>query len=141
MDRKVTILNYLKHEIHAVISTTTPEGNPESALIGYGQTDDLEIIFGTDRRARKYKNIINNRNVSVVIGGWSDYITVQYEGEAEELVAPEVDIYKKMYHEKVPSAEKYANNPTQAYFKILPKWIRYSDFSEDKEQIFEVVFK
>lgn len=131
------ILEFLKNQIHAVISTSNSSNNPEAALIGFGQTDNLEIIFGTAKKTRKYKNIKYNSQVALVIGGWKEDITVQYEGEAFELTS-DVETYKKQYFSKVPSAKKYENYPNQTYFRVIPKWIRYSDLSGDVEQIFEI---
>lgn len=134
------ILAFIKTRIHAVISTVDPAGYPEAALIGFGETDTLELIMGTYRTSRKYRNIQHNNRVALVIGWEEDNITVQYEGIATELRAEERAAYLARYHAKVPSAQAFEHHPEQTYFKITPLWIRYSDLSGDEELITELTF-
>lgn len=138
---KQVIYDFLNRNEHAVIATANPQTHqPESALIGFGQTQELEIIFGTFNTSKKYKNLQENNKVSFVIGWENDFITVQYEGIAHEIFGEEVNDLVEMYHQKVPSAAHYHEYPQQRYFKVTPTWIRYSDLSGDEEQIFEVTF-
>ncbi len=137
---KSTILQFLNANDHAVISTASKDGKPESALIGFGQTDELEIIFGTDASSRKYANLQENNRVAFVIGWDDDFITVQYEGVAQEINGNELERCLELYHAKVPSAAQYQENPGQRYFKVTPTWIRYSDFSVDDDTKVEFEF-
>jgi pyridoxine/pyridoxamine 5'-phosphate oxidase len=137
MKHKEIVLNLLKKEPHAVIATVDESGNPESALIGFGQTDELLLIIGTSNLSRKYKNIKNNPHVAVVIGGWKDHITLQYEGKAVELSGEEKEALSEIYLMKVPESRKYKLLPDQCYFKIIPKWIRCTGYSKE-EGIFEI---
>ncbi len=141
MITKSDIFDFFNKHKFAVISTADDSRQPESALIGFGETNKLEIIFGTYRTTRKYKNIQKNNAISLVIGWNDDNITIQYEGYAFELKQPDLDKYVSLYHQKVPEAVSYRSHPEQTYFKITPKWIRYSDLSGDKEKIFEFTFK
>src|SRR5437016_5209207 len=68
----------------AVLSTVTPAGASQSALVGVATTPDLEIIFDTVKTSRKYANLIANPRCSVVVGCIGE-ATLQYEGEAREL--------------------------------------------------------
>lgn len=45
MDQRDLILEFIKRHQLTVIATVSPEGRPESAVIEFGQTDKLEIIF------------------------------------------------------------------------------------------------
>lgn len=137
---KAKILSFLKSRIHAVISTVSTAHQPESALIGFGETEQLEIIFGTETTTRKYQNLKKNPNAAFVFGWEEDSITVQYEGIARELPKDEWDKYLKMYHDKVPSAKKYQSFPNQTYFIVIPTWIRYSDLSGEAEVVEEFSF-
>src|SRR5438270_11223904 len=71
-----------KHNL-AVIGSISPQGAPQSALIGIAVTNNLEIVFDTVRSTRKYTNLIANLACSLVIG-WTGDITLQYAGEARE---------------------------------------------------------
>lgn len=135
---KETILKFFKSRKHAVIATIGEYGQPEAALIGFGETDGLEIIFGTYRTSRKYKNLKRSNKATFVIGWDNDNITVQYEGVARELSANEIDRYVSIYHEKVPSAAAFRNHPEQSYWIVTPTWIRYSDLNGDEELIEEI---
>jgi pyridoxine/pyridoxamine 5'-phosphate oxidase len=137
---KQDILNFFKKQEHTVISTCGSNGQPEAALVGFGETDNLELIFGTFKSSKKYKNLKHNNKVAFVIGWNEDFITIQYEGVATELSAQEIEIYVPLYHKKVPSAAVYHTHPEQTYFKVSPTWIRYSDLSGEQEQITEYTF-
>src|SRR3989344_4030845 len=88
MDKKKLILDFIKRNNLAVLSTVSPENTSQSAVLEFGETNDFEIIFDSFSNARKYKNLKQNNNVSLVIG-WDENITVQYEGLAEEIKGEE----------------------------------------------------
>ncbi len=139
MEKKDKILNFIKKQNLCVISTSNKNGKPESAVVAFSETDNLELIFGTFYTTRKYKNLQGNKNVSVVIGWDADVgITVQYEGVAEEMKGRELDSCRDINLKKNPYSKKYAFEKEQRYFKIKPKWIRYSDF--ENNDIFEMNF-
>ena len=126
-----------KHKL-AVISTVAFD-KPEAALIGFNNTPDLLLMFGTFTSFRKYNNIKNNPHVAFVIG-WEDSITVQYEGLAEELKGAELGEYQELYLQKYPKAKKYIFNSEERFFKVTPTWIRYTDLSGLTEEVIEIKF-
>lgn len=139
MNQKKFILDFIKGQKLAVLSTVNSNSGSQSAVLEFGETDDLEIIFDTFSSARKYKNIKQNNKVSLVIG-WDENITVQYEGKAEELLGEEKEKYKKKYFEKNPQAKRWAEKPGMTYFKVSPTWIRYSDLNKHPWEIHEITF-
>jgi hypothetical protein len=74
-----------------------------------------------------------------VIGG-EEEITVQYEGEAEELRSAERNKYFDAYFETWPECREHLQWPGIVHFKVRPRWIRYSDFNKDSYQISELKF-
>ena len=134
------VLSFIKTKKHAVISTCGKNQQPESALIGFGETDDFKLVFGTYKTTRKYSNLKENNRVAFVIGWDEDYITVQYEGLADELDEAGIEKYVPHYHNKVPGAVAYKSHPDQTYWKAKPTWIRYSDLSGEKEKVYEFTF-
>ncbi len=48
------------------IATVSNDNKSESALIGFSETDDLYIIFGTDSKSRKYENLVKNSSIAFV---------------------------------------------------------------------------
>jgi general stress protein 26 len=121
----------------AVISTIDESQNSSaSALIAFAQNDDLELYFMTFVDSRKYVNLQNNQSVSLVIG--FDYTTVQYEGIACAL--RETAIKEALYAfslKETPCSSDFLDDPRARFFKIVPKWIRYSDYTICPAEIFE----
>ena len=54
-----------------VLSSLGPDGSPQSALVGIAVTPELEIIFDTIAKSRKFTNIARDSRVALVIG-WQD---------------------------------------------------------------------
>ena len=136
MDKKKNILDFIKKHKLAVLATVG-ETAPESSVLEFGETDDLKIILDLFTSSRKYKNMKVNPNVSLVIG-WDENITIQYEGIADELSGEEKNKYQNEYWKKNPEAKRWADQKGIAYFKVTPKWIRYSDLNSHPWEIFEV---
>lgn len=139
MNKKKFVFEFIKKHQIAVISTVSPENKPEAAVIEFGETNDLELIFDAFENSRKVQNIKQNNNVAFVIG-WDEDITVQYEGKAFELDGNELDKYKKIYISKNPKVKKWENIPGIKFFKVVPTWLRYSDVNKNPWEIFEITF-
>ncbi len=115
---------------------TLYDGAPQSALVGIAVTPKLEIVFDTVNTSRKFRNLIANSSCSFAIG-WNGEQTVQYEGRAEQLFAPEMDYYRDIYFKAWPECRAHLAWPGIAYFIVRPTWIRYSDFSQNPPLIHE----
>lgn len=139
VNKKKTILSFIKKHLIAVISTVNPQNNPESAVVEFGERDNLELIFDAFSNSRKVKNIRSNPNVTFVIG-WDEDITVQYEGKAIELKGKDLNKYKEIYKKKNPNISKWEEVKGIVFLKVIPKWIRYSDLNKDPWEIFELNF-
>ncbi|KKR93313.1 MAG: hypothetical protein UU41_C0020G0003 [Candidatus Roizmanbacteria bacterium GW2011_GWA1_41_13] len=137
MDRKQVILDFIKKQKLAVISTVGIDNKPESAVLEFGETEELELIFDTLTSSRKYKNLQTNKNVSFVVG-WDENITVQYEGIAEEVKEKMQKRYQQAYWNKNPKAQRWESTEGITYFKVAPKWIRYSDLNKNPWDVFEI---
>lgn len=111
----------------AVLSTAALDGAPESALMGIAVSPEFEVVFDTVRTSRKYPNLASNPRVAFVIGTINE-ITVQYEGEAEELAGERLEHFQKIYFAKWPDGPQRMSWPNITYFAVMPKWIRHSDF-------------
>lgn len=133
------LFSFLDNHKLAVLSTVSAAAQSESAVLEFGQTDSLEIIFDCLSSSRKYRNLQTNPQVSLVIG-WDDNITVQYEGRATELAGEEKERYQKIYWRKNPKAERWATREGIRYFKVTPTWIRYSDLNKNPWEITERTF-
>ncbi len=138
MNTKQKILSFIETQAHMVVATTN--GNaPEAAFVGFASTPELDLVFGTKTNSRKYKNILSHPNVAIVFDD-DKKITVQYEGIISMLSGAELEAYKKIYFQKTPSSKKYENQPNQIYLKVTPTWIRYTNYSNHPDEVFEITF-
>ena len=136
---KTDIYHFLAKETLGVLATLSPEGRPQSALVGIAVTPELEIIFDTIKSSRKYRNLISNPAASFVVG-WAGECTVQYEGEAFEPEGSDIATYQKAYFATWPDGLTHLSWPGITYFVVRPKWIRYSDYDQRPPQIEEFNF-
>lgn len=126
---KDMMIEFMKSRALCVISTVGPDAKPESAIVGFTHTADLELIVGTSKLSRKYANMTQNRHVAVVIG--DEKGEVQYEGEIEVLPNDEYrNMVEQAHIAKLPGAAQYREDPNQVYLKITPTWIRFLKHGE-----------
>jgi general stress protein 26 len=140
---KLSLINITKIWSHfnnnplAVISTADElRKQSESALIAFTQNNDLELYFMTFVDSRKFANLQTNQSVSLVIG--FGYTTVQYEGIAYALKNWTAEEALHAFFQKdTPCSPEFLNDPRARFFKVIPKWIRYSDYTVFPAEIFE----
>lgn len=127
-----------KGEIGVISTIGTAKNAPESAAVAFAFTENLELVFGTSNKSRKYKNIQVNPNVSFVVG-W-DFVsgTMQYEGIAKELSGEEAEKGMNLLIARNEEHKKFAQHEDQRYFMITPKWIRLLDMNSHPPQTHEV---
>lgn len=99
----------------------------QAAIVGFGETSDLKLIFGTYNDTRKYEAIRENRRVAFVVE--KEGAAIQYEGLISELGdSSEDNKLKQAFFAKNPKANIHHKN--ERYFAITPKWIRYVDINK-----------
>ena len=130
------VFQFMHKERLGVLTTATSTGQPQAALMGFAVTPELEIIFDTVRSSRKYPNLKKNPRVAWVVGCTSE-VTVQYEGEAEELEGTALAKYKPIYFQKFPDGPARENWAGMTYFVVRPKWVRYCDYNPSSHRIEE----
>ncbi len=123
--------------LYGVMATVSPQGKPQSAVVAFSQTDQLELIVATGSDTRKFINLSANPSVAMTIG-WDDWVTVQYEGIGQILKDEEAERAKAIHIAKHPGSAEHANKPTERYIHIKPSWIRYSDLSKHPAEVFEL---
>jgi pyridoxine/pyridoxamine 5'-phosphate oxidase len=122
-----------KHRL-AVVSTVSPDGDPQSAVVGIAVTRDLEIIFDTLSTTRKCQNLRKHPRISAVVG-WDQEMTVQLEGVADEPSGADLDALKESYFAVYPDGRDRQTWAGITYFRIKPTWIRYSDFNPNGKTV------
>ena len=136
---KAELYNFMAGHKLGVLGYLSPQGAPQSALVGIAITPELEIIFDTVSSSRKYGNLLANPAASLVVG-WAGEVTVQYEGKAFQPTGVELVRYQQVYFAAWPDGPDRLKWPGIAYFVVRPKWIRYSDFDQRPPQIEEFTF-
>jgi hypothetical protein len=133
------LLDFLRLHRLAVQTSVSAEESPQAALVGFGVSDQFEIVFDTIETTRKATNLRQNRRIAMVIGGWAagDERTVQYEGVADEPTGAELERVKQVYYAAYPDGPSRLSWPGLIYVRVRPTWIRYSDFTREPPKIVE----
>jgi general stress protein 26 len=134
-----TALEFARGQSLAVLSTVSPAGEPQSALMGVAVTPDFEIVFDTVKSSRKYPILCANPRAALVIGCTSE-TTIQFEGIAQELRDEALEHYLPIYFAAFPDGPERRNWPGMTYFVVKPKWIRYCDYDQRPPLIREFSF-
>ncbi len=133
------ISRFLAAQNLMVISSISPEGDPQSAVVEFAETEDFKIVFDTYDHFRKYQNFKSNSSVALVFDDRTA-VTVQYEGSVRELSSSEMGTYIDIYLRKLPGAARFVERPETRWFCVVPKWIRYTDLTNEPWVIHEIKF-
>jgi len=130
-EEKRTVLEYLRSQRLAVVSSVSASGAPQAALVGVAVTDALEIVFDTTTVTRKHANLLRDKRAAVTFSGPGEQ-TLQLQGEAH---AVSVDgsgdaPYRETYFQNWPSGRDRLAWANLTYWRIVPEWIRYSDYEK-----------
>lgn len=120
---------FMRNRKEAVVATNSLSGPPEAALVYIAVTTDLDVIFHALQFTRKVKNLRRDPRIAIVIG-WNCMQTVQYEGTAREAEGSSRQDVERLYLEICPEAAKRVNWPDIVFFRVRPKWIRFSDYGQ-----------
>ena len=126
------LLAYMRTHRVAVQASVTQAAAPQAAVVGIAITDRFEVVFDTLGSSRKAHNLRANPSIALVMGGLmpGDERTVQYEGEADEPDGVERERLAEEYYAVYPDGRERLSWPGLTYFRVRPRWIRYSDFGQ-----------
>jgi hypothetical protein len=125
---KPEMLAYMRRHKLAVVATIAADGSPQSALVGVGTTEELEVVFDTLSTTRKHANLQRDRRIAVTFSG-PDEQTLQYEGVALPVsLAGSDDVYRQAYYEAWPDGRQRVQWQNLVYWRVVPRWARYSDY-------------
>jgi len=105
---------------------TEYRGKPNNCLVAFAVTDDLRhLLFTTSRDTSKYRNIIAESRVAILVDSRSNQdsdllnaIAVTATGEAKEATANERDRLLGIYVAKHPQLADFANSSENALVKV-----------------------
>lgn len=135
------LLTFMREGLYAVQSSVSPNGTPQSAIVGVIVTDRFELFFDALASSRKTFNLRRNAAVALVIGpaGPDAARTVQLEGLADEPRGADLDRLLALYFARFPDGRERQQQPDITYWRVRPTWLRDSDFSAIPAAIAEFV--
>jgi uncharacterized pyridoxamine 5'-phosphate oxidase family protein len=110
----------------AVLSTLSDQ-QPYSNLVAFAVSDDLRhIIFATNRDTQKYRNILSNSKIALLIdnrsNSQSDFtraLAITVIGIAGEITGDESGKLMQSYLDKHPSLGEFLQRPDIAIIRVL----------------------
>lgn len=135
MITKEAVLKFLKENSLCVLATADKSGKPLAATMAYAVDDEITFYLETSVKSRKYKNLISNPYVAVVVGVANDKPTVQVDGMAIVWRGEEAVKAWRFILDQHPEWSDYYPDPSKddnvVYFEITPKRVCYSDFTKE----------
>ena len=136
---KADLYEFMSAQTLGVLGTLSPEGTPQSALVGIAVTPELEIVFDSLSSTRKFRNLTRDSRACFAIG-WDGEQTVQFEGESFLPEGAALTRYQSIYFARWPECLSHQSWPGIVYFVVRPRWIRYSDYDQSPLYIQEFSF-
>jgi general stress protein 26 len=121
------LVAFLRRHRWGVQASVADDGAPQAAVVGVAVTDDLELVFDTLSSTRKCQNLRADPRIAFVIG-WDEEQTVQLEGVADEPEGEELARLQAVYFAHFPDGPARQAWPGITYFRVRPRWVRFSDF-------------
>ena len=131
------LVDFLRRYKLAVQASVTPAGAPQAAVIGIGVSDACEIVFDTLTSTRKYRNLLADPRIALVIG-WDHAITAQIEGVVDFPSGDELARVREVYFAAYPDGRDRLAWPGITHARVRPRWVRFSDFTTDPPLIVEL---
>jgi heme iron utilization protein len=126
-----------KDQLHAVLATVYDNG-PYTSLVAYALTPDLNgLIFATPRGTQKYRNMIRNKYVSLLIdtrsntsGDYKETEAITIIGNAKALKkGRKRDEFMKVLLKKHPKLKKFVEAPSTSLMLVkIIKCIHVNSF-------------
>lgn len=115
-----------KTQFFAVLATND-NGQPYTSLISFAVTPDLKkVIFATPKQTRKYRNILNSKNVAILIDNRSNTRKNLMETEAITIMGEALlirrgkarDELAALFLKKHPDLEEFIQSKTTALIVV-----------------------
>ena len=136
---KEEVLKFIRDHQECVLATIAPSGQPEAATVLFAVDDNFTFYFGTKKEYRKYKNLLENGNVAVVVGtSGKDPRTAQIEGKVEMLNDEHGITAAKEVLKQNPAMVPFLSLPL-VYLQLKPTWLRYLDETKGEIDNFQQV--
>ena len=139
MVNKNTVLEFIKKNDFCVLSTSSKTGKSESAVMALTVKDDFTLLMNTAGTTRKIINLLENPQVSVIVGGLKNDPSVQIDGKASVIEGDEAKTACAYMLNVHPELKDYGIE-TGKFISITPNWLRWVDFTQNPPVIEEFTF-
>jgi uncharacterized protein len=140
------IKKFLAAHTTLTLATVTGDGRPQAAPLFFAETDDLSLIFISEKKVRHSRNIAQNNNVAVTIYAdgqpWQSICGLQIEGTCVPLAGEAAQNARNIYLQKFSFIQQNTLLQlmlnTVTFYQITPAWIRLVDNAQGfghKEEI------
>ena len=125
MNRAGELLEQVLSTQYFAVLNTLCEGLPYSNLVAFTATDDLKaLVFVTSREARKYKNMQENRNISLLIDNRtnqpsdvSQAVAITVIGSAREAIENKSSL-QAIFLNRHPHLQQFVDNSNNAMMLV-----------------------
>ncbi len=124
------LLTFLKAHRCGELVINSDDVLSESVIVAVSESS--EIIFQTLETTPKCQNLRKYPNVAFVVGLDKHKEQVRLEGFAEELKGEDRETLKILYFSFFPNGRLRDQWPGITYFRVRPRWARYSNFLTDR---------
>jgi uncharacterized protein YhbP (UPF0306 family) len=136
-DFRNRLREFLAEHTTLTLATVAEDGRPQAAPLFYAETDELALIFISEKKARHSQNIARQKRVAATIYAdgqqWQSITGLQLEGDCTELAGQTARIARAIYAAKYPFIS--CNKLLQlmflkvTFYQIKPTWLRFIDNS------------
>ena len=150
-ERQQNIFNFLKNNPVAVLSTATKQGHPHGTVIYFYISPSFEIFFITKDHTHKYKNILQNNTVMLIVFDAKSQTVCQIEGGTSRVASKSdfneifTQIVKKSMQKSIAGELPISKINAGDYIalKIHPDTIKFSVFARPRplnnDELFESI--
>ena len=136
------VLKYILASQHFAVLSSDSSGQPYSNLVAFAATEDLKyLVFVTNRNTRKYRNIVENRQVSLLIDSRTNQpsdvskaTAITVLGSASETVDKNGG-FLSLYLTKHAHLNQFANEPDNALIVVTVSEYIIADFKKGQRII------
>ena len=124
-DAENRLRGLLKSQLTAVLSTSNKD-EPYSCIVSFEVTDDLrEIVFATMRQRLKYRNMVANPRVSLIVDNRKNVSKDIHEATSATIIGSAEDIqgsnrtgYESLLLSRHPELEDFVTHPDCAVMRV-----------------------
>ena len=131
---KAAVASFARLERLVVVSTVTPTGEPEAALVDIAADDEGTFFFNAYKTARKLDNVRATPKAAMVIGTRGD-VSLQLEGPAYVAEGDEKAYFAAAHVAHYPNSR--AEHEDFEMVVIRPTWVRHYDSSTGPPTVVE----